>query len=319
MKITGVGNALVDVIVNIPSQELLDRLALPLGSMTLIDLETHDAIMAEISSLTKHYSTGGSAANSMNGLAKLGCKPYFIGKVARDEAGVFFAQDQVDSGIEERLIRTDDLPTGKCISLVLPCGERTMATYLGAACTMLEQEVEIPECDLVYIEGYLLQSHHLIGGIMTKAKAAGAKVALDLASYNVVEENLDKLNELIDKYVDILFANEQEAQIFSGGLPAEQALEMMVGRCSTAIVKIGARGALIARGTERCHVDIVDAVVRDKTGAGDMFAAGFLYGMSRNLDLKSSGDIGSLLSGRVIEVAGAKIPQDKWEEILKKL
>lgn len=314
MKIVGIGNALVDIVTQIPSDATLEQLQLPKGSMTLIDIETHNNIIKMIDYAAATFTTGGSAANTINGLARMGTQSAFIGKIADDMAGNFFRDDQITSGIESLLLYSTELASGKCISLVSPCKDRTMATYLGAASDLSPNEVILPKCDMIYIEGYLLYNHSLIERIMELAAEQGIKIALDLASYNVVEDNRDIIERLIIKYVDLVFANEEEARAYTGK-EAQEALDIMASQCETVIIKIGARGSLLARNGEQVKVGVIDAVPCDKTGAGDLYAAGFIYGLDRGHSLKMCGDIGAILSSKVVEVMGPKMDNARWQDI----
>jgi sugar/nucleoside kinase (ribokinase family) len=148
------------------------------------------------------------------------------------------------------------------------------------------------------------------------AKKAGLTIALDLASYNVVEANLGLLNELVDTYVDIIFANEEEAKSFTGMEPLE-AVENLAGRCDLAIVKVGKEGAYIQQGAFQCKIAAAGDLVVDTTGAGDFFAAGFLSGLAKGYDLEKSGKLGALLASRVIRIPGAKLTAEEWKEIRK--
>lgn len=314
MNIIGIGNALVDIVTEIPSDETLVRLGLPKGSMTLIDHSQHNAILKALAGLSHTTAAGGSAANTINGLAKMGSRTSFIGKIADDTTGDMFRRDQQSNRINPLLLHSEDLPTGKCISLVSPCKERTMATFLGAASTLQQHEVIIPDAHLLYIEGYLLYNQELIESIMKQARDKGIKIAIDLASYNVVADNLEFLKELISRYVDIVFANEDEAREYTGK-NAEESLEILAQSCEIAVVKIGARGSLVAGAGERHHVGVIEATPRDKTGAGDLYAAGFIYGLTRGHAMKTCGDIGAILSSKVVEVMGPKMSDNTWDEI----
>lgn len=314
MKILGIGNALVDIVAPIPSDATLQQLNLPKGAMTLVDLDTHNHILELIDSSSATFTTGGSAANTINGLSRLGTQSAFVGKIADDTTGNFFRNDQLASGIEALLLYSTELPSGKCISLVSPCKERTMATYLGAAGDLQPDEITLPACDMIYIEGYLLYNHSLIERIMELAAAQGIKIALDLASYNVVEDNREVIERLIKQYVDLVFANEDEARAYTGK-GAEEALEIIDSQCETVVVKIGARGSLLACNGQRARVGVIDATPCDKTGAGDLYAAGFIYGLDRGYSLKTCGDIGAILSSKVIEVMGPKMDDERWMEV----
>ncbi|HWS01486.1 MAG TPA: adenosine kinase, partial [Prolixibacteraceae bacterium] len=203
--------------------------------------------------------------------------------------------------------------------LVEPDGERTFATYLGAASELHPDDItpeRLQGFDIFFVEGYLVYNHALITAAVVAAKNAGLAIALDLASYNVVEANLALLNELVDSYVDIVFANEEEAKAFTGLEPLE-AVANLSGRCDIAIVKVGKEGAYIQQGASLCHVPAAGDLVVDTTGAGDFFAAGFLSGLAKGYNLEKSGKLGALLASRVIRVPGAKLNEDEWSEIRK--
>ena len=151
------------------------------------------------------------------------------------------------------------------------------------------------------------------------AKEAGLQVCLDLASYNIVEQDLEFFSLLISKYVDVVFANEEEAKAFTGQDP-ENALDTISDMCSIAIVKIGAKGSLICKGTEKVKVNAVPVEkVLDTTGAGDYFAAGFLYGLTCGYSLEKCGKIGSILSGNIVQVVGAELPEVQWDDVKLKI
>ena len=160
-----------------------------------------------------------------------------------------------------------------------------------------------------------MQDHDMILRAIELAKEAGLQVCLDMSSYNIVEQDHDFFSLLINKYVDIVFANEEEARAFTGKEPQE-AVDVIAKMCSIAIVKMGAKGALIRKGTEEVQVEavVVDKVA-DTTGAGDYFAAGFLYGLTCGYSLEKCGKTGAVLSGNIIRVIGAEMPADWWEGI----
>ncbi|MFK5856323.1 MAG: PfkB family carbohydrate kinase, partial [Bacteroidota bacterium] len=172
--------------------------------------------------------------------------------------------------------------------------------------------------DILHVEGYLVQNHELLEAILRTAKNNGLKVSIDLASYNVVEDNLDFLKEMVEKYVDIVFANEEEAKAFTG-LEPEEALNELSKVTDIAIVKIGKKGSMIKQGDTIVTVDVREIDPIDTTGAGDIYAAGFLYGLVNNLGFKKSGEVGSLLASTVIENIGAKISDGDWQKILKEI
>jgi sugar/nucleoside kinase (ribokinase family) len=306
-------------LVNLRNDDVLTRLNLGKGSMNLVDAEFQRQIQGETADLPHTLSLGGSAGNTIRCMARLGAKVGYIGKVGKDSTGHFYEQALDNLGITPYITHGTNR-SGRCLSLVSPDGERTMVTYLGAALELCEADIrtEIFEgYDCLYIEGFMVQSHAVIRHAIKTAKQCGLKVAIDLASYNVVLENRAFLMDLVDKYVDIIFANEQEATAFSGEEDPEKALEFIAARCELAVVKIGTRGALIKeQGHERIHVGIMAAAKRvDTTGAGDFYAAGFMAGMCQGLDLRQCGTIGAIAAGKVIEVVGTTFGEEAWNEI----
>lgn len=316
-KIIGMGNALVDVLVRIDDDSLLEKLHLPKGSMQLIQEDTLSEIRKYTSGMKIHRSTGGSAGNTVCALAALGANPGFIGKVGQDETGAFFGDTLRQRGVNA-LLATCDLPSGIASTFISTDGERTFGTYLGAAATLRAEDLSrkmFAGYNYLYIEGYLLQDHDLMLRAVQLAKEEGLQVCIDMASYNVVEAERDFFDQLIVKYVDIVFANESEALAYTGKTPHE-ALEEIASKCSIAVVKTGKEGSLVKKGTEviqllSCPVDNV----LDTTGAGDFYAAGFMYGLTCGYSLEKCVQISTILATAVIQEVGTTLPAKKWDEI----
>lgn len=316
-KIIGMGNALVDVLVRIDDDSLLEKLHLPKGSMQLIQEDTLAEIRKYTSGMKIHRSTGGSAGNTVCALAALGANPGFIGKVGQDETGTFFGDTLRQRGVNA-LLATCDLPSGIASTFISTDGERTFGTYLGAAATLRAEDLSrkmFAGYNYLYIEGYLLQDHDLMLRAVQLAKEEGLQVCLDMASYNVVEAERDFFDQLIVKYVDIVFANESEALAYTGKAPHE-ALEEIASKCSIAVVKTGKEGSLVKKGTEviqllSCPIDNV----LDTTGAGDFYAAGFMYGLTCGYSLEKCVQISTILATAVIQEVGTTLPAKKWDEI----
>ena len=316
-KIIGMGNALVDVLVRIDDDSLLEKLHLPKGSMQLIQEDTLSEIRKYTSGMKIHRSTGGSAGNTVCALAALGANPGFIGKVGQDETGTFFGDTLRQRGVNA-LLTTCDLPSGIASTFISTDGERTFGTYLGAAATLGAEDLSrkmFAGYNYLYIEGYLLQDHDLMLRAVQLAKEEGLQVCLDMASYNVVEAERDFFDQLIVKYVDIVFANESEALAYTGKTPHE-ALEEIASKCSIAVVKTGKEGSLVKKGTEviqllSCPIDNV----LDTTGAGDFYAAGFMYGLTCGYSLEKCVQISTILATAVIQEVGTTLPAKKWDEI----
>ncbi|MDD3077934.1 MAG: adenosine kinase [Paludibacter sp.] len=315
-KILGMGNALTDILLQIDSDAVLSALNLPKGSMQLVDGGKSKEITNLLAQIKPKMATGGSASNTINGITKLGGKGGFFGKVGKDNVGDFFKTDMLHNGVDP-ILELSETPSGQCTVLVSNDGERTMCTYLGAACE-LDVDDLTPKMfegyDIFHIEGYLVQSHDLIRQAVKLAKEAGLLVSIDLASYNVVEENLDFLNEIISLYVDIVFANEEEARALTGKEPKEALIEI-AEHCRIAVVKIGKDGSYVKSGDNQFLIQPHPANCVDTTGAGDLYAAGFLYGLAMGYSLDICGKIGSLVSGNVVEVLGAKMADEVWAMI----
>ena len=318
-KILGIGNALVDILTQIPDDQILEQLRLPKGGMYHVDAKTS----LHIGETIKDYSmaAGGSTANTMSGAAKLGAQTGYIGKVGRDERGRFFENEMVKTNVKP-LILTTDTPTGCAEAFISKDGERTFATYLGAALELNADDIQ-PEMfdgwDILYVEGYLISNRELLDKALPMAKEKGMTIALDMASYNIVRENREYMQQLAKDYLDILFANEDEAKTFTLEEDPVEALHQMAALCEIAIVKVGAKGAYVQHGNQVIKIDPIPAKVIDTTGAGDLWAAGFMAGLVKGKNLETCAKMGATLAANIIEVLGAKMDDARWEKIQKEL
>lgn len=343
-KIIGIGNSLVDVLVRLSNDSTLFNIGLKKGAMQLVDsdfpLAALDNSMAfdgnspDITGSTVNIvrAPGGSAANTMKALAHEGVEVAFIGKVADDDNGHFFVDALMGEGVNTDSVAivgnnnsatqqngtsagqngatTQLLRTGTATTFVSPDGERTFATCLGVSGTLEPADIK-PEAldgyDILYVEGYLVQNHALIERAMQEANSRGMQVALDLASYNVVEQEREFFAYLVEEYVDILFANPEEATAFTG-LPPRESVANLADEVALAVVKLGSDGAVAQMGDELVFRPArkVDHVV-DTTGAGDFFAAGFLASYVKGQDLAHCLDNGATLAAKVIQVMGTTI------------
>ena len=315
-KVLGIGNALVDVLVKINDDQLLEKFELPKGSMQLVDKDKSQSLIEALGHFNYEIASGGSAANTINGLANLGVKCGYIGKIHDDKFGKIFTEDMTVKGIEADLLFGGQ-DTGIATTLISADSQRTFATHLGAAIELSAEDLKeefFEGYDFFHIEGYLVQNQELIEAAVKLAKKCGLKVCIDLASYNVVEDNLDFLKGLVKEYVDIVFANEEESKSFTGKEP-EEALKEISTMCEIAVVKVGAKGSMVKTQSEQVFVQAISANPVDTTGAGDLYASGFLYGLSMDLSLEKCAGLGSLLAGNVIEVIGPKMDEDRWTGI----
>lgn len=319
-KILGIGSALVDILTQIPDENILNDLNLPKGSMTYVDAQTSVEIGKKLAYLGNQMASGGSAANTMSGLAKLGIEAGFLSKIGDDEVGRFFEKQMTETHVKPLMLKSDT-PSGRVQALVTADGERTFATCLGAAAEMCADDIR-PELfegwDVLYVEGYLVANPTMLDKALQTAKQAGLKIAIDMASYNVVEESHDYFMQLIENYVDYVFANEKEAFALTGMEPL-QTLDFLASRCDIAVVKVGAKGAYIKRGDEMVTVAPMKANVIDTNGAGDMWAAGFMAGLVKGEDLEKCGQMGAIVAANVIEVLGTKMDDERWDRIHKEI
>jgi sugar/nucleoside kinase (ribokinase family) len=322
-KILGMGNALVDIMIPLEGDSILELLGLPKGSMQLVDMERSNAVLSALKDYQKSLSAGGSAANTIHGLAMLGAKAGYIGVVGEDELGGFFVRDLIQAGVDPHMIHSGQ-ETGRAVALVTPDSERTFATFLGAAVELSADHLSshIPGMgsnifkgySYFHIEGYLVQNHELIRRAVELAKEHGLLVSLDMASYNVVDANKDFLLSIITEYVDIVFANEDEARALTG-LEPEEALHELSKLADIVVVKTGSTGSLVKSGGDIYNIGIIDVTPIDTTGAGDLYASGFLFGLSTGLPLNECGRLGAILAGNVIEFMGSKMSTERWDQI----
>lgn len=315
-SVLGIGNALTDILAVLPDDSLLTTFHLPKGSMQHVDMETGDGIWAALKPLGVKYVAGGSAANTITCTAILGMPSGFIGKIGDDELGQLFKSDQEQYGVRTTLLKS---PKSSGRSMVFVSGgnaERTFAVYLGAALDLVPEDLK-PEWfegyDYFHIEGYLVQNQGLVRRAVEYAHRAGCMISIDMASYNVVESNLAFLHDIVEKYVDIVFANETESKSFTKLDDPRAALDEIARMCSIAVVKIGKDGSWVKSGDE-CHfIEAWPADTVDATGAGDTYAAGFLYAHSLGMPLDVCGKAGSIIAAKVVEVIGTKIDIPRWK------
>jgi sugar/nucleoside kinase (ribokinase family) len=304
----------------LPDDSYLKKFSLPKGSMQLVDGDRSALIKKGTSALERTMASGGSAANTIHGLAMLGIKTGFIGSIGSDETGDFFENDFTNAGVKTFLQRRKT-QTGTAVALVSPDSERTFATHLGAAVELNAEDLnegDFKGFDILYMEGYLIYNRNLVVAACKIARKLRMKIALDLASYNVVESNLEAFREVVEQFADIVFANEEEAKAFTGFGPKKSVFKIS-NCCDIAIVKRGKKGSLIKRDDELVKVGVPKVKPVDTTGAGDLYAAGFLSGYARGETLDMCGIRGSIVAGAVIETVGARIAAAKWEEINKQI
>ncbi len=322
--VTGIGNAIVDVLTQADDAFIADH-GLEKGAMTLIDTETAEKIYGDMGSAVE--VSGGSAANTIAGLASLGARGAYIGKVAKDQLGEVFAHDIRAAGVNfDTPPLEGGATTARSMILVTPDAERTMQTYLGACIELGPEDVPddlIAASEVIYLEGYLYDPPRAKEAFLKAAKiaeVAGRKVALSLSDPFCVERYRAEFLELVESHVNILFANEDEITSLYQVENFGDALQNVRGHCDIAALTRSAQGSVVVAGDE---VHVVDAEtvtnVVDTTGAGDSYAAGFLYGLSRGDDLATSARIGGILAAEIISHYGARSESNLKDLVAQKL
>lgn len=317
-RVLAVGNSLLDSLITLRGDGLLAGFDLAKGSMSLVDEARIAEILRATESFDKDSSLGGTAGNCARAMAHLGGSVGYVGKVGDDEAGRTYTSGLEAVGITARNLITTESPTGECLSLISEDGERTMATFLGAALTLSAEDIteELFEgFEVLFIEGFLVQNPSLIRRIFEVARALDMMIAIDLASYNVVSESIELIRELLEDGVSIIFANELEAEAYTSLSDPMVAAEELSKIADVAVVKIGAKGSITVSGDEVVEVGATMHQRRDTTGAGDYFAGAFLKGFCDGETLVRCAEMGSVAGGAVIEVIGTTLSAEAWSAV----
>jgi sugar/nucleoside kinase (ribokinase family) len=298
----------VDVLVEIKDESVFNKFGLKKGGMEMISADLKNEIHREIHGLNQAIVSGGSTSNTIYGLAQLGAPVGYIGKIGKDDMGYFFKNDMEKAGVTTHLIQSE-IDTGIATTFISMDGERSFATYLGAASTLTPEDLNeqiFSMYDIIHVEGYLIFNRDLILNICKLAKKCGLQISMDMASYNLVEAMHPLVEELLRDYVDIIFANEEEAFAFTGKKERE-ALQILSSYCPVAVVKLGAEGSMACVHGETTIIPAAKAQCKDTTGAGDIFASGFLYGLTNDYSVAETGALASKLSAKCVETIGARI------------
>lgn len=315
-----IGNALVDVLSQ-TDDDFIVKNRLEKGAMTLIDTERANELYDLMGQTTQ--VSGGSAGNTMAGFASFGGRGAYIGKVSKDQLGDVFRHDLKAQGIEyttQPLIEGN--PTGRCLILVTPDGQRTMNTYLGAAVELSTADIDadmVAASAVTYLEGYLFDPPRAKEGFRLASKIArdaGRKVALTLSDSFCVGRHRADFLDLVENHADIVFGNEDEIKSLYEFSAFEDAMERIKNKCEIAILTRGKRGSLILSGDKTISIDVSSTHVVDTTGAGDQYAAGFLYGYTQGMDLMTCGRLGAKAAAEVIGHMGPR-PEKKYSDFLK--
>jgi sugar/nucleoside kinase (ribokinase family) len=314
-KILGVGAALVDLLSEV-NESWVESQGFGKGGMNLVDWPRMETMLATLNKV--ETVPGGSACNTIRGVARLGDDAAFLSKVGSDELGRLFLESLSSSKVESRLVESST-PTGRVLSAVTPDAQRSMYTFLGASAETAPQDLTANVFDgigMVYMEGYLAYNAPWFSAVIAAARKAKIPLAFDFGSFNVVEHNRALLDETFAiAPFEVLIANEDEAKAFTG-LEGEAALRKMMPYAKIAVVKLGKDGALIAQDGTIVRIPAYVVTAVDTTGAGDLWAAGFLYGLRKGWTNEKSGLLASRVASEVVQVLGPMIPDAGWTRIL---
>ncbi len=316
----GVGNALLDIIINTDDKQI-ERLKLFKGTMKLISLKDLTDLSSFIeSNANKSMIPAGSVGNSAKITALLNQKAVFFGTVGNDENGRAYEQGMQRTGVLTCLKKINELPTGICLSLITPDGERTMLTFLGAA-GELDPYIIDPDIfrktRFLYIEGYQFTHQKGIDTItelIKNAKRTGVRTAFDLSDPFVASSHKDKILDILDM-VDILFANEKEAESFSGTCDPEESIQYLRTLVEMPVIKLGDRGSMTYHKGRTVYRDTKRISPVDTTGAGDSYSAGFLTGLSKGMEITECLHLGNLIAGEMVKIYGTELKKDHIKDI----
>lgn len=309
--VVGIGNALLDFIVEV-EDGILAEMNLAKGQFTLIDKEKSKELLGKLEKHEVKTAPGGSSANTLAGVSVLGGNAVLIGKVGKDKHGDIYEQKTSDCGVNVKFSRHESEMTGHCITFITPDAERTFATHLGAALHLRKEDVfeeEIKASKILHTEGYQLEDPNLKEATvhaMKIAKENGVKISIDLSDPGLVGRNLEPIRKLVEDYADIVFVNEMEAEAFTGKKD-EEALHAIYNMCEIAIVKLGEKGSLIKANNMIYKIPVYKTKIVNTNGAGDMYAAGILYGIANSLPIERAGKIGSYAASLVVGQTEARL------------
>ena len=308
----GVGNALVDIQAHV-SDELLEKLDYAKGIMTLVDADTQHKVLRALGEVKTHRCAGGSAANTIMGIADLGGKGAYCGKVAGDEIGEFFLADMRKQGVAIEVVPADHAPSGTCVVLITDDAQRTMLTSLGVSGSLAPEDIDeeaIRQSQYVYVEGYLYAGEPTRAAAlkaMEVAKANGVKVAFTVSDPFLIQYHREEFWSLIEGPVDLLFCNLEEARALTGKHDAIDCAHRIHQNAENVALTLGADGSLLMHNGESLPIEGVGVNAVDTTGAGDMYAAGILYGITNGLSWKQAGHLASHAAGRIVAQLGARL------------
>ena len=312
--VIGIENPLIDLLAQVPDSFLAQQ-KLEKNHMMLVDRQQHQALLAALDGTPVQTAPGGSCANTLLGIAQLGGKAAYCGKVGHDQMGDDYVEKLEAAGVRSYIRNNGDI-TGSTVILITPDAARTMNTHLGACQQLGPEDVPldvVKSAKLLYITGYLWDTETQKEAAMLALRTAGAEgvhVAMSLSDPFCVNRHHQDFREILDGYVDIVFANQEEALALTETESTHEAMHVLRGWCNGAVITLGARGAYVSLGEEHIYLDPHPVRAVDTTGAGDAFAAGFLYGHTTGQSLFQCGRLGSLFAAQVIQKVGPRLEGD---------
>jgi sugar/nucleoside kinase (ribokinase family) len=320
--VIGLGNTLMDFLIEVDDDKLIE-FDLKKGEMHLVDEEKAKSVLEKVNQHQLEIETipGGSSANTLKGIALLGGKAILCGKVGEDSHGEVYVQEIEKHGVSSRINKHQNI-TGHAVTFITPDSERTFSVHLGAALELYKEDVleeDIEKSKILHLEGYQIEgpTKETIMHAIELAKKHQTLVSIDLADPGLIRRNKEFLKDLVMNHADIVFVNEKEAEEFTG-LSPEEALNEIAKHTKVAVVKLGKEGSLISSEGMITMIDAYPAEAVDTTGAGDSYAAGFLYGYTNGLSMEQSGKLGSLLAAKVVTQKGVGLKDINVDELKEK-
>ena len=311
----GIGNAIMDYEIE-ATDDFLEKHGVEKGLMTLVEEDRQEELVAAVSGKIRRQQSGGSAANSMIALAQFGGKGFYSCKVANDLDGVHYKKEMDELGVDTNLGELPDGTTGKCLVMVTPDAERTMNTFLGITADLSSNEIDeeaLAQASFIYIEGYLVSSPTgivAIRKVKELAKKHGVKIAYTFSDPAMVKFFKDQSEEAVSGGLDLLFANKEEAMTFTGESSEDDAFESLKQHAKQFVMTRSEKGAWVYDGAKKIEIKGHTVEAIDTTGAGDMFAGAYLYGLTNGLSHQEAGDLASLSSAKVVTQFGPRLENE---------